>query len=192
MLILPRSYEDQVILSIVRDLDENEGLPNIDLLARDIVISCCLRSTGGLSKFRDECCTGLYSSHVIYSLYNSALSLLMHLQHPSTHELFTHICLQLSLLAKDFPLNAFVMQGLRVLTEISHAPVPAQAIPYLESLELTEADLCDVQITFVIPSRGEVYERVSGKEANKSRPLELGPLITKRSQLSISSGEKKP
>src|SRR6478609_4249844 len=127
MLILPRSYDDQVILSIVRDLDENKILPNSDFLAREIVISCCLRSIDGLSKFRDECCTGLYSSHVIYTLYHSALSLLMHLGHPSTHELFTHVCVQLSFLAKDFPFNAFVMQGLRVLSEMSHASVPAQA-----------------------------------------------------------------
>ena len=173
------SYEDQVILSIVRDLNEDTILPVSGLLVKDIIISCCIRSIEGLDVFQTELDAGLYSIHILYPLFNSATTLIHFLHIPVAHGVFAQTCRQLMLLSKDFAFTGFLLQTIKTLAEQLNIEIPEQAIPYFASLRFTYDELREVPLSFVAPDHGGVLRRLRWRFSGATSPeLQLGTIIT--------------
>ncbi|KAI9150359.1 Nitrogen assimilation transcription factor nirA 5 [Paramyrothecium foliicola] len=174
---LLRSFEDQVIISIVQILDEDTVMPMTDLLVRDIKVSCCMRSIEGLEYFMEHLDAGSYSCYVVFPLYTAAITLLSLHHHPTARELFTRTCHHLSLRSGDFPFTAYLLQAIKSLAEVSKTELPLESRQYFEALDFKPEDLRDVPLTFVIPDHEDVQKELRNDQKSDSVGLQLGALI---------------
>jgi hypothetical protein len=175
-----RSFEDQVIVAVVRDLHHSLHMPLTGLVVKDIMVSCYMRSLESIKRDIDGYTSGLYSSFVLFPLYGAAITLLHLLGHPDAGEPFISTCKHLRMLSSDFPFTRYVLLGLKELAVRLDINLPAQATPYFVSLDFTKDDLQDVPITFVIPDHAEVAkELVGAQEPSETAGIQLGAVITK-------------
>ncbi|KAF6806544.1 Nitrogen assimilation transcription factor nirA 5 [Colletotrichum sojae] len=177
-----RAFEDQVILGIFRPLRPDLQLPQ-DGLAGDLLVAYCERTIAGVEEYERAISLRDCSSMILLPLFHAAVTLARLLDRPKSHDVFARTSRLIRDRVDDFPLAAFLLQGLLAVAADGGTQIPHAAKQWFEGLPLDESMLRDVPISFVLPAQ---YESATEQDHGDGGGIQLGHLISSWSWLSVS------